>query len=332
MPMPDKILTWVVTLLLVVNLALTGILFNEVKPGWLDAALGTAPAETEAAEAAPPEKTPDPESPTANIVAWVNGIPLTQAALIDHLNTTASPQTLSEWNTAGAVPQEALQDAVNQLAIDELLLQRARDAGLQQDERIRAEIKQQTREIMVTAYLDSVAENLIDENQVQAEYQRLVTELAGKTESRVRHILSETEAESIAIHTAVAADATVFAEMAQLRSLDQATAANGGDLGYVTAGQLLPEFEGAVAGLDIGQLSAPFQTTLGWHLAIVDDRREVKPLPYDQAQAIIQERLLEQAMNDYLNTLLTQAELELATTDDAATGNSAASEQSTAAE
>jgi peptidyl-prolyl cis-trans isomerase SurA len=64
-----------------------------------------------------------------------------------------------------------------------------------------------------------------------------------------------------------------FAELARLHS-DDSSAARGGDLGWISPGDTVPEFERTMNGLKPGQVSAPFKTAFGWHLVQVLERRE----------------------------------------------------------
>jgi peptidyl-prolyl cis-trans isomerase SurA len=64
-----------------------------------------------------------------------------------------------------------------------------------------------------------------------------------------------------------------FAELARLHS-DDTSAGRGGDLNWVTAGDVVPEFEREMDGLKPGQVSAPFKTPFGWHIVQVLERRE----------------------------------------------------------
>jgi peptidyl-prolyl cis-trans isomerase SurA len=99
----------------------------------------------------------------------------------------------------------------------------------------------------------------------------------------VRHILMKT--------TELADDATVrtklsvlreriskgedFAGIAQVSSEDPGSAAEGGDLGWSGPGTFAPEFEQAIAGLKDNEISEPFHTQFGWHIAQVLGRRRI---------------------------------------------------------
>jgi peptidyl-prolyl cis-trans isomerase SurA len=65
-----------------------------------------------------------------------------------------------------------------------------------------------------------------------------------------------------------------FALLARAHSEDAGSAANGGDLGWVNPGQMVPEFEKAMHTLKPGELSQPVASPFGWHLIQVLARRD----------------------------------------------------------
>ena len=102
------------------------------------------------------------------------------------------------------------------------------------------------------------------------------------TETHARHILirpselmtsDQAKAKIESLHQQIAAGAD-FAKLAQENSADTGSARNGGDLGWVDPGTLVPEFEDAMNKLQPGQVSEPFQTQYGWHIVQVLGRRE----------------------------------------------------------
>ena len=65
-----------------------------------------------------------------------------------------------------------------------------------------------------------------------------------------------------------------FAELAKEYSEDQGSTLQGGDLGWVTPGTMVPQFEEMMNKTDIGAISKPFRTQFGWHILQVEGRRE----------------------------------------------------------
>ncbi|MGZ8733785.1 MAG: peptidylprolyl isomerase [Acidimicrobiia bacterium] len=81
----------------------------------------------------------------------------------------------------------------------------------------------------------------------------------------VSHILVATQAEADSIEQELA-DGADFAMLAQQRSTDTQSGAQGGLLGCIAAGQTVAEFEAAVNALAVGETSAPVQTQFGFHV------------------------------------------------------------------
>lgn len=65
-----------------------------------------------------------------------------------------------------------------------------------------------------------------------------------------------------------------FSDMAKAYSDDPGSAQNGGDLTWVSSGDMVPAFEAVMTQTPVGQLSAPFQTQFGWHVLLVDSTRD----------------------------------------------------------
>ena len=64
-----------------------------------------------------------------------------------------------------------------------------------------------------------------------------------------------------------------FSNLARSHSDDKGSAIKGGELGWVTSGDLVPRFENVMNRLKIGEISEPFQTDFGWHIIQVEERR-----------------------------------------------------------
>lgn len=111
-----------------------------------------------------------------------------------------------------------------------------------------------------------------------------------------------------------------FGELAKKYSED-GSAANGGNLGWMGPGDLVPEFDQAMNRLQIGEVSDPVKTEFGWHLIQVLERREAQLTLEKQrqfARAAIRERKFEQAYQDWLRELRDTATVKIINADDPA--------------
>lgn len=106
---------------------------------------------------------------------------------------------------------------------------------------------------------------------------------------------------------------TDFGELARAHSSDTASAVDGGDLGWISPGDLVPEFEQVMKRLEPGQISPPFKTDFGWHIVEVLERREHDSTDeYRRAEAreAIRERKSEEAMQNWLREMRDEAYVE----------------------
>jgi peptidyl-prolyl cis-trans isomerase SurA len=104
-----------------------------------------------------------------------------------------------------------------------------------------------------------------------------------------------------------------FAELARAHSDDTASAVKGGYLGWVRAGELEPRFEQAIAQLSPGELSEPFKTRAGWHLAQVLDRRQqddTQEFQRTKVRAQLHERKYAEELSAWLRRLRAEAYVE----------------------
>ena len=150
------------------------------------------------------------------------------------------------------------------------------------------------------------------------------------TQTMARHILlrnragltdQDAERRLAGYRDQVRAKTADFGELAKKYSEDGA-APDGGNLGWMGPGDLVPEFEQAMNRLQIGEVSNPVKTEFGWHLIQVLERREAQLTVEKQrqfARAAIRERKFEQAYQDWLRELRDTATVKILNVDDAAT-------------
>jgi peptidyl-prolyl cis-trans isomerase SurA len=104
-----------------------------------------------------------------------------------------------------------------------------------------------------------------------------------------------------------------FAELARLQSED-GSASRGGDLGWLSPGDTVPEFEKAMDALKVGEISGPVRSPFGWHIIQVIERRNEdmsKQRERLQARASLREQKADEAYQEWLRQLRDKAFVEL---------------------
>ena len=104
-----------------------------------------------------------------------------------------------------------------------------------------------------------------------------------------------------------------FGALAKGNSMDTVSAAEGGDLGWVNPGDLVPEFEQVMDDLKPGEISQPFQTQYGWHIVQVLERRKhdsTDDVKRARAREAIRKRKLDEARETWLRQMRDEAYVE----------------------
>lgn len=105
-----------------------------------------------------------------------------------------------------------------------------------------------------------------------------------------------------------------FATLAATFSNDPGTARNGGSLGWVSPGAMVPEFDKTMQQIKVGELSKPFQTQFGWHILQVTDQRQhdmTKEYQQNIARQILGERQFDAELDSWLRELRTNTYVEV---------------------
>ena len=139
-------------------------------------------------------------------------------------------------------------------------------------------------------------------------YDEAAKQIAGEQEVHARHILVETEDEAKAIEAELKKGAD-FAELAKTKSKDPG-AADGGDLGFFTKDQMVPEFSAVAFTLEPGKISDPVKSQFGWHVIKVEEKRNRKAPDFEQVKAQIETYVTRKAQAEYVAKLREAAKVE----------------------
>ncbi|WP_439365344.1 peptidylprolyl isomerase [Bradyrhizobium sp. DASA03005] len=139
-------------------------------------------------------------------------------------------------------------------------------------------------------------------------YEEASKQITGEQEVRARHILVETEDEAKAVKAELEKGAD-FAELAKKKSKDPGSA-DGGDLGFFTKEQMVPEFSAVAFSLEPGKISDPVKSQFGWHIIKVEEKRNRKAPDFEQVKAQIEQYVTRKAQAEYVAKLRTEAKVE----------------------
>ena len=105
-----------------------------------------------------------------------------------------------------------------------------------------------------------------------------------------------------------------FATLANTYSKDPGSASNGGDLGWVSEGDMVPSFEAMMKKTSVNDYSVPFQSQFGWHIVKVDEKRQKDVSDVyrkSMAREVLYQRMAPQALDDWMQELRAQAYVKI---------------------
>jgi peptidyl-prolyl cis-trans isomerase C len=190
-----------------------------------------------------------------------------------------------------------------------LLAQLANKDGLAETDDYKHRLAAYQAKALRDTYLSQKIAPQVSEDDIKKVYDDEAKKVSSTERVRARHILVGSEKEALAIVDKLKAGAK-FEDLAKQYSLD-GSKDYGGDLGYFTAPEMVPEFSKAAFALKAGQISAPVKTEFGWHIIKLEDRKNGTPQPYDQVRESIRNVLVRQQVQKTLEGLKDVAKVEI---------------------
>ena len=236
------------------------------------------------------------------VVARANGIDIRQSDL-----------ALAEEDIGSAMPQmgpEQKRDYLITYLADVIILAQAADQHqLANRSDVKQRIEFERHKALMEALLQDAGKAAQTDDAMHKVYDEAIKQTpSNEEEVHARHILVATEGEAKDVEAQLKNGAD-FVKLAKEKSKDPG-AAEGGDLGYFTKDQMVPEFAEAAFKLDKGQVSDPVKTQFGWHIIKVEDKR-LKPTPtYDQVKGQLQNYVARRAQAELVDNLRKSATIE----------------------
>lgn len=266
-------------------------------------ALGIAPMALAQADAKAPS---NPETkPDFEFVASVNGAPITQGLL---------NLTIRALVSQGQADSPELRQAVkNDLINKELVAQEATRLGLANSIDFPDQIAQLRQNLLLQAFIENhFKKNPITDAQLREEYDRqrkLMGDTANAFQYRVSQIVVSTETDAMDLIRRLQ-KGELFGRLAQEFSLDTASKAQGGSLGWMMTGQVIPAVASVLPTMAKGAITPkPIQTPAGWVILKLDDKRAFKIPTFEESKPQLQQALVQQYLGQAIQALRNNAKI-----------------------
>ncbi|MBN1434885.1 peptidylprolyl isomerase [Candidatus Fermentibacterales bacterium] len=206
----------------------------------------------------------------ADVLASVDSATLTWEQLVDLVGGAQNIQYLGIRSESEA--EELLMSWVR----EELIVRAAETDGIESEPIVAEALEQARRQVLLEAYLALLVDD-IEVSRLEVENYVADWEESFRTEVKLRHIVVSDRDLAVSIRARLLAG-TDFAELAAEYSLCP-SAGDGGDLGWLRRGDAALSFEEAAYRLQPEQYSDVVETSMGYHIVQLLDRRNLSPGP-----------------------------------------------------
>jgi peptidyl-prolyl cis-trans isomerase C len=235
------------------------------------------------------------------VLAKVNGVEIKE-----------SDVALAEEELAPSLQQmdpASRKDNVLGFLIDlQIVAKAAEDKKIENTDDFKKRLSFARKRLMMDSLLAAEGKAATTDEAMKKVYEEAAKQITGEVEVRARHILVETEDEAKAVIEELKKGAD-FAELAKKKSKDPG-ASDGGDLGFFTKDQMVPEFSAIAFTLEPGKISDPVKSQFGWHVIKVEEKRNRQAPPIDQVKGQIETYVTRKAQADYVAKLRETAKVE----------------------
>ncbi len=237
------------------------------------------------------------------VIAVVNGVELTQADFISFVNTRVGEQA----RNVRLNPQQLsllLSEYINR----ELIFQDALSRGLDKAPEVATEIENHRRNVLASFAVRQIIERPIPNEEIERAYKNMMAKPV--REYRAKHILLDSEQRARELIGALE-NGAAFEELAKENSMD-ATAEQGGELGWVSSEQMVEPIRSAMLEMRKGSWSrTPVKSDFGWHILRVEDTRIIPPPPIEEVREELMRRLHNRNISEYIAGLRDDSEIEI---------------------
>jgi peptidyl-prolyl cis-trans isomerase C len=238
------------------------------------------------------------------------------AATVATVNNVKIDSDMLELVVANSVAQGAkdtpeLRAALKgELIAREVMAQEAKKQNVDKDATFKLQLQMQQNSLLIDTLLAKQAAKFnITDDMLRAEDKRQTDLLADAEQYQVSHVVTATEADAKAVIKA-AKDGAAFDKLAREKSIN-ASAQNGGSLGWLMADQIIPALSNVVVNLNVGSVtSMPIATPDGWQVIKLDGKRKFKAPTFEESKQQLTNTVYANQRAEFIQKLVKAAKVE----------------------
>ncbi len=214
-------------------------------------------------------------------------------------------QALPPYAQAMFEGEEGKKRFLEEMVKKELLYQEAIKKGLENDAEYQKRLEEFKKLTLISALFEKevLEKSTVSDQEITDFFESHQSEFSAPHEVKASHILVKTEEEAREVLRRLA-EGERFSDVAKAVSVDKASAVKGGDLGYFSRGQMVPEFEHAAFHLNAGEVSDPVKTPFGYHIIKVVDVKRGPAVEFEKVKDMIVQKITSDKQKTVFDTYI----------------------------
>ena len=233
----------------------------------------------------------------AKVAAKVGDLEITDQEVAERMQ-----QLPPQYQTALA-SEEGKKQFIEQLTQEKLIYLQAKKEKYDADAEVLRQLEQIKQRLMIRQFMtETLAKIKVPENDMKKYYDENTAEFMETAQVKAKHILCKTEEEARAAKERVLKGET-FEDVAKEVSTGP-SATEGGDLGWFSKEQMVPEFGEMAFSMEKDTLSDPVKTQFGYHIIKVYDKKEAQTKSFDDVRAELEKKLIGTRQKQYVDDMI----------------------------
>lgn len=252
-----------------------------------------------------------PHSYADDVVAEYNNKKLHKREIEDHLKTLLNGQLPNKKKRFDDFDSETKARFIQEMVHQKVLEDTVNNSSIQNTDTFKKQMDAVQKQVKINLYLEHYANGKISDSLVKTEYKNYVKALKDNDDLHIHHILVKSEEEAQHLLEEINSGKISFADAAKKHSLDTGSKEKGGDIGFISRGQVVPEFEQAAYSLKKDKVSKPVKTQFGFHLIKLIESRPKKIPTFEEMNQHLKSALSMKIKQQHIAELVEKAKVQV---------------------
>ncbi len=248
-------------------------------------------------------------SASSDIVAKYNGKDIHKAEIEKKLRILFQGSLPEGKKNFDALNKEIKQRLVAEIVQQKTLEDEIAKSSIKDNDLYKQQVAEIEKEIAINVFLDHYAKRKVTDQMLNAEYSNYIKTLKENDELKVSHVIVNDENKAKDLLKQINNKAITFEEAAKQNNID-ATRAQSGEIGYISKGKTVPEFEQAAYSAKKNNVVGPIKTDFGWHLIKVTDSRKQKVPKFEEIKPQLAQQVSAKVKQQYVIDVMKNANIQ----------------------